>query len=90
MGRVRVKRSCLAIAVFSASLAMAEPPAGFFADSVEAHLEAEEVLLATPAPDKAKRWLAALTEEPHRSRPTCLTSVSSFPEVCVASASTQG
>ena len=42
-----------------------EEPIGFFASSLTAQRDAESVFLHTPAPDKARRWLAALTEEPH-------------------------
>jgi len=38
---------------------------GFFPSSRDAELAAEEVLQDTPAPEKARRWLAQLTEEPH-------------------------
>ena len=40
-------------------------PLGFFAASLEAELEAEAVFLGTPTPEKARTWLAWLTEEPH-------------------------
>jgi N-acetylated-alpha-linked acidic dipeptidase len=38
---------------------------GFFPSSRDAELAAEAVLQDTPAPEKARRWLAQLTEEPH-------------------------
>ena len=38
---------------------------GFSSASREAQLAAEKVLMATVAPNNARRWLAALTEEPH-------------------------
>jgi N-acetylated-alpha-linked acidic dipeptidase len=38
---------------------------GFYPSSREAQLAAEAVLQETPAPAKARRWLARLTEEPH-------------------------
>ncbi len=55
----------LALAVGSAALGLAEGPAGFFGSSLEAQREAERVALATPTPEKARAWLARLTEEPH-------------------------
>jgi N-acetylated-alpha-linked acidic dipeptidase len=39
--------------------------AGFAAGSREAQARAEKVFLDTPTPDRARRWLAQLTEEPH-------------------------
>jgi len=51
----------LSIQVLSAG----EPPLGFFADSVQAELAAERTFLRTPAAEKARHWLAQLTEEPH-------------------------
>jgi N-acetylated-alpha-linked acidic dipeptidase len=47
--------------------ALAEPEAlfGFFAGSREAQARAEKAFLETPAPERAQRWLFALTEEPH-------------------------
>ncbi|MEO6214290.1 MAG: M28 family metallopeptidase [Vicinamibacterales bacterium] len=41
------------------------PPAGFAAGAVEAQTRAEKVFLDTVTPADARRWLAALTEEPH-------------------------
>lgn len=43
----------------------ARPALGVFAASAESLARAERALLDTPAPAKARRWLAALTEEPH-------------------------
>jgi N-acetylated-alpha-linked acidic dipeptidase len=40
-------------------------PLGFTSVSSDAHARAEQVLLDTVTPDRARRWLAALTEEPH-------------------------
>jgi N-acetylated-alpha-linked acidic dipeptidase len=45
--------------------ARAEGPLGFAPSSREAEESAERIFLATPTPEKARRWLAALTEEPH-------------------------
>jgi len=60
-------RALAAISVcFAAAAASAgESPLGFAPGSREAELKAEKVLLDTPAPDKARRLLAALTAEPH-------------------------
>lgn len=56
----------LAVTLQIASLSAAEEsPQGFFASSVESQLEAESVLLETPSPERARRWLQELTEEPH-------------------------
>ena len=38
---------------------------GFFPSSRDAELAAEAVLQDTPTPEKARRWLSQLTEEPH-------------------------
>ena len=49
-------------------LAQAPPvrePIGFAAGAREAQARAERVFLDTPTPDRARRWLAALTEDPH-------------------------
>ena len=49
-------------------LAQAPParePIGFAVASREAQVRAERVLLDTVTPDRARRWLAALTEDPH-------------------------
>ncbi len=58
-----------AIAVFVLATAFPvladEPSPLFFASSLESHEQAEQTFLATPAPAKARRWLAQLTEEPH-------------------------
>ncbi len=42
-----------------------QEPLGFFASSVAAQRDAETVFLDTPTPDKARKWLVRLTEEPH-------------------------
>jgi N-acetylated-alpha-linked acidic dipeptidase len=46
-------------------IAQSPAPAGFAPGSVEAHTRAEKVFLETVTPAAARRWLAALTEEPH-------------------------
>jgi N-acetylated-alpha-linked acidic dipeptidase len=40
-------------------------PSGVFAAAADSQARAEQALLDTPAPARARRWLAALTEEPH-------------------------
>lgn len=45
--------------------AFADGSAGFFAASREAQARAERAFLETPAPERARRFLSALTEEPH-------------------------
>lgn len=47
------------------SVAVAQGPHGFATASRDAQARAEKVFLDTPAPDRARRWLAQLTEEPH-------------------------
>lgn len=42
-----------------------DAPLGFFVDRVAAQRDAEAVFHATPAPARARAWLAHLTEEPH-------------------------
>ena len=46
-------------------LALAQGQHGFAPASREAQARAEGVFLATPTPDRARRWLAQLTEDPH-------------------------
>lgn len=41
------------------------PPTGFSKASADALAKFEAVVLDTPTPDRARRWLQALTEEPH-------------------------
>ncbi|HET9370121.1 MAG TPA: M28 family metallopeptidase [Vicinamibacterales bacterium] len=41
------------------------PPAGFSRASADALARFERIALDTPTPDHARRWLQALTEEPH-------------------------
>ena len=56
----------LVVATATAICGQAEPPpVGFFEDSASSAKEFEEVFMATPAPARARAWLAALTEEPH-------------------------
>lgn len=43
----------------------ASPSLGFASASREAEEAAEKAFLETPTPEQARRWLAALTEEPH-------------------------
>ncbi len=53
------------LGVYSAMSWAQDAPLGFFESSLEAQEAAEQVFLSTPAPDKAREWLARLTEEPH-------------------------
>ncbi|MEX2663175.1 MAG: M28 family peptidase, partial [Vicinamibacterales bacterium] len=56
----------LSILVLSHALsAQSSAPGGFSAASVEAQTRAERVFLDTVTPASARKWLAALTEEPH-------------------------
>jgi len=56
----------LSVALMGTSASVAdEQPLGFFESSLDAQLEAEAIFLDTPAPAKARKWLAQLTEEPH-------------------------
>ncbi|MEE9281331.1 MAG: M28 family metallopeptidase [Myxococcota bacterium] len=48
-----------------AAPAAADSRHGFFASSLPEQERAEAVFLETPTPEKARRWLAYLTEEPH-------------------------
>jgi len=58
--------ACIAWTVAAPALAAAEDsPLGFFATSRESQARAEKAFLDTPAPARARAWLAALTEEPH-------------------------
>lgn len=41
------------------------PPAGFSKASADANAKFEKVVLDTPTPANARKWLQALTEEPH-------------------------
>ena len=43
----------------------ADPGPGFFATSLPAQQQAEATFVATPTPERARAWLAYLTEEPH-------------------------
>ncbi|HXG72034.1 MAG TPA: hypothetical protein VNJ04_15600, partial [Gemmatimonadaceae bacterium] len=45
--------------------AQSPAPLGFTSASAETHARAEKVFLDTVTPASARRWLAALTEEPH-------------------------
>lgn len=46
-------------------IASAKEPLGFFPSAVADQRRAEQVFLETPQPERARRWLAHLTEEPH-------------------------
>ena len=40
-------------------------PTGFSRASADANAKFERIVLDTPTPDNARKWLMALTEEPH-------------------------
>lgn len=50
---------------FAVSAQTTRLPAGFSRTSAEAHAKFEQIVLDTPTPANARRWLQALTEEPH-------------------------
>ena len=52
-------------ALLNAQSATPAAPTGFAAPTLEAQARAEKVFLDTVTPERARRWLAALTEEPH-------------------------
>lgn len=56
--------SCLVVASLSAQDA-AKPPVGFSKASAEALAKYERIMLDTPSPANARKWLEALTAEPH-------------------------
>ena len=56
--------SCLVITSLSAQDA-AKPPVGFSKASADALAKYERIMLDTPSPANARKWLEALTEEPH-------------------------
>ena len=41
------------------------PPAGYTKASADAAAKFERIALDTPTPENARKWLQALTEEPH-------------------------
>src|SRR6188474_3091932 len=43
----------------------AKPPVGFSKASADALAKYERIMLDTPSPANARKWLQALTEEPH-------------------------
>lgn len=59
----------LAVFPASSSLALAaeaaKTPAGYTRATAEANARFEKILLDTPTPENARRWLFQLTEEPH-------------------------
>ena len=58
-------RRLLVLVVLLPQVAAAQGPHGFIAAGRDAQARAEKVFLDTPTPDRARRWLAQLTEEPH-------------------------
>ena len=59
-----IRRVLIAL-VLIPQLLSAQSQTGFSAASREKEANAEKVFLDTPTPDRARRWLAQLTEEPH-------------------------
>lgn len=60
-----VMTQALALLLGAVPIASQQLPIGFFADTWDQQAVAEEVFLSSPSPEKARRWLAQLTEEPH-------------------------
>jgi N-acetylated-alpha-linked acidic dipeptidase len=60
-----VHKSLLAFLLLGVSPLLSADRIGFFPSSREAEDKAEKTFVETPTPDKAKTWLAALTERPH-------------------------
>jgi N-acetylated-alpha-linked acidic dipeptidase len=60
-----VIRRLVVLVVLLPQLALAQGQHGFVTASRDAQARAEKVFLETPTPDRARRWLAQLTEEPH-------------------------
>jgi N-acetylated-alpha-linked acidic dipeptidase len=60
-----VIRRLVVLIVLVPQLAFAQGQHGFAAASRDAQARAEKVFLDTPTPDRARRWLAQLTEDPH-------------------------
>lgn len=53
------------LAALTPQLVFAQGPSSRAAASREADARAEQVFLGTPTPDRARRWLSQLTEDPH-------------------------
>src|SRR5881392_3809624 len=59
------------LAVFSTSPSLLlaadapKPPTGYTRATADANAGFEKILLETPTPENARRWLQQLTEEPH-------------------------
>jgi len=60
-----VIRRIAIVLVFLPQLLAAQSQTGFSAASRDKEAQAEKIFLDTPTPDRARRWLAQLTEEPH-------------------------
>ena len=57
---------CLAAALAATPAAsQSGPPSGFTRASFDANARFEQIFLATPTAENARRWLSQLTEEPH-------------------------
>jgi len=68
MRKARFVITTSVIAAFVAAAAARQgnrPPTGFSKASAEALAKFEAIVIDTPTPDRARRWLQALTEEPH-------------------------
>ena len=63
---LRMRHAILTALLLSQALVAQSPaPGGFAAGSLESQAKAEKVFLDTVTPASARKWLAALTEEPH-------------------------
>jgi N-acetylated-alpha-linked acidic dipeptidase len=65
MPRAAILVVLLAPQILSAQAPSSPSLAGFAPASIDAQIAAERVFLDTVTPDRARRWLAALTEDPH-------------------------
>ena len=65
LDRIKLHATATAILVLVTRAAAADPGTGFFPSSLSSQQQAEATFLATPTPEKARAWLAFLTEEPH-------------------------
>jgi N-acetylated-alpha-linked acidic dipeptidase len=55
----------IAVVLTQLAILQSPPPVGFTSASAGAQAKAEQVFTDTVSPDAARRWLEALTEEPH-------------------------
>lgn len=65
----RARAAIFVLIVSTTAIALAQdavrPPTGFSTASAAAQAKFDAIALETPTPDRARRWLQALTEEPH-------------------------